>query len=68
MNERNLLFLGYFVTVFILAFIMYRTVDLKSDHKRLENAAFIYSVSMMVLSVIGFVVTVISMLLGLFVR
>lgn len=68
MNDRNLLFLGYFVTVFLLAFNMYRTVDLKYRSERLEFIALLYSILMMVFSVIGFFVTIINILFDLFGR
>lgn len=68
MNEQNLLFLGYFVTVFLLAFNMYRTVDFKFRSERLEFIAFIYSTVMMVFSAIGFFVTIIIILFDCFVR
>lgn len=68
MNYYNVLLLGIFLTVFILSYFIYFTVDLKSSDKLSEYAAFIYSVVMMVLSAIGFVLTGISIFLGLFVR
>lgn len=63
MNNDNLLFFMFFMIILINGIYMYKSVDLKKNDSRIEYAAFIYSILMMVLSSFGLLTSVVSFIL-----